>query len=213
MPGLYWHTIDVTLRAVLEETMTEPLFEPFRLVGGTALSLQLGHRKSVDIDLFTDHPYDSIDFDAIDTRLREMYVYVSNPTAGPIGFGRSYFIGENAQQAVKVDIYYTEPVIRDQPLAAGVRIASTVDIAAMKIEVIQRGGRKKDFWDIHELMNHYPISELIALHNERYPHDHNEKTIRYKFTDFTQADDDLDPICLQGKHWEIIKLELLQAAE
>jgi hypothetical protein len=50
MPELFWNTVDPTLRAVLADTMIEPLFEPFRLVGGTALSLQLGHRKSVDID-------------------------------------------------------------------------------------------------------------------------------------------------------------------
>ena len=42
----------------------------FRLVGGTGLSLYRGHRESVDIDLFTDAPYDSIDFDKIDSFLR-----------------------------------------------------------------------------------------------------------------------------------------------
>lgn len=42
--------------------------QDFRLVGGTALSLQLGHRMSVDIDLFTDAPYRSVDFTAIEKR-------------------------------------------------------------------------------------------------------------------------------------------------
>ena len=42
--------------------MHEKQFTPFRLVGGTSLSLQLGHRMSDDIDLFTDDPYDSFNF-------------------------------------------------------------------------------------------------------------------------------------------------------
>ncbi|MGB3452693.1 MAG: nucleotidyl transferase AbiEii/AbiGii toxin family protein [Moheibacter sp.] len=40
------------------------------MVGGTALSLQLGHRTSVDIDLFSDLEYGSIDFKVIDTFLK-----------------------------------------------------------------------------------------------------------------------------------------------
>jgi hypothetical protein len=211
MPDLFWNTVDPILRAVLADTMTEPLFEPFRLVGGTALSLLLGHRKSVDIDLFTDAPYESIDFDAIDIRLRGKYAYVSDPTTGPVGFGRSYFIGEDAQHAVKVDIYYTDPFIRGQVLVDAVRMASTEEIAAMKMNVIQRGGRKKDFWDIHELLDHYSLNAMIALHGERYPYDHEEQVIREKFIEFDHADDDLDPICLRDKHWEIIKLDLLES--
>ena len=145
MPDLYWNTVDQPLRAVLVGVMTEPLFTPFRLVGGTALSLQLGHRKSVDIDLFTDAPYESIDFDAIDAYFRQHYAYVGEPTAGPVAFGRSYFVGDNPQHAVKVDIYYTDPFIREPILVDNIRMASTEEITAMKVNVIGRRGRKKIF--------------------------------------------------------------------
>ena len=47
--------------------MAAEAFAAFRLVGGTALSLYRGHRMSIDIDLFTDAEYDSVDFEAIDT--------------------------------------------------------------------------------------------------------------------------------------------------
>jgi Nucleotidyl transferase AbiEii toxin, Type IV TA system len=104
--------------------MEEPLFEPFRLVGGTALSLQLGHRKSIDIDLFTDVGYDEIDFETLDQWLRQRYKYVSNPTPGPIGFGRSYAIGSNAEEAIKLDIFHTDPFIR--PALAIVKNISTI---------------------------------------------------------------------------------------
>jgi len=64
MPDLHWHTTDPLLQTVLKAVMATSLFDPFRLVGGTALALQIGHRMSEDIDLFTDALYDSLDFDA-----------------------------------------------------------------------------------------------------------------------------------------------------
>lgn len=51
---LHYNTVTTLLRNVLSMLMDEPLFNPFRLVGGTNLSLRFGHRKSIDIDLFTD---------------------------------------------------------------------------------------------------------------------------------------------------------------
>lgn len=80
----------------------------------------------------------------------------------------------------------------------------------MKINVIGRSGRKKDIWDIHELLDHYSIDQMLALHGERYPHEHDEQALRNQFTNFARADDDLDPICIRGKYWEIIKLELIE---
>lgn len=65
---LKYNTVKPRLRNVLSWLMTEEIFDPFRLVGGTALSLQLGHLESVDIDLFTETPYGEINFDAIDIR-------------------------------------------------------------------------------------------------------------------------------------------------
>ena len=136
---------------------------------------------------------------------------MSNPTIGPVGFGRSYFIGENDQEAIKVDIYYTDPFIRDPINSGNIRMATMEEITAMKIDVIQRGGRKKNFWDIHELMDTYIVKQMIALHSERYPYTHDEQKIKKEFTNFAKADDDFDPICLRGKYWEVIKLDLLEA--
>ena len=62
MTELCFYTVNPLLARILRELMEEPLFTPFRLVGGTNLSLRYGHRKSVDIDLFTDAEYGSLDF-------------------------------------------------------------------------------------------------------------------------------------------------------
>ena len=73
---LYYNTINDLLKNSLEILMTSSVFENFRLVGGTALSLQLGHRVSVDIDLFNDAPYGSIDFEEIENFLKSNFSYL-----------------------------------------------------------------------------------------------------------------------------------------
>lgn len=70
MVKLYWNTVYNQLQDLFKQTMRDPIFDPFRLVGGTALSLYFGHRMSVDIDLFTDAPYGTIDFDKIESWLK-----------------------------------------------------------------------------------------------------------------------------------------------
>lgn len=208
MKPLYWNTVTNTLRQVLEKLMAEPLFALFRLVGGTALSLQLGHRLSVDLDLFTDAPYDSLDFQTLDMYLREQYPYVSKPIPDIIGMGRSYILGNNPEEAVKIDLYYTDTFIREVMNFDGLRLATSEEITAMKMDIIQRKGRKKDFWDLHALLDLYTIKQMLALHEERYPYAHDRALILQNLTDFTRADEDFDPHCLLGKHWEMIKWEI-----
>lgn len=191
--------------------MGEALFQPFRLVGGTALSLRLGHRMSIDIDMFTDTPYGSLDFRAIDEYLRKQYTYVANTSQGIVGMGLSYIVGNSAMDAVKLDLFYTDPYIHNYVVAENIRTATLEEIIAMKLDIIQRTGRKKDFWDIHALLEQYTVTDMIALHKLRYPYTHDEKLIVENFTNFSEADEDLDPVCLLQKYWELIKYEIAEA--
>jgi len=209
---MYWSTVTADLKYGLLQFMGNPLFEQFRLVGGTALSLQLGHRMSIDIDLFTDATYGSVDFGEIDNYLRANYEYVS-PSQLPkiVAMGVSYIVGKTRQDSFKLDLYYTDQFVRPVLNVEGVRMAPVEDIIAMKVDVVQRGGRKKDFWDLHELMDRYSIKQMISLHKERYPYSHDEALIRRNFTNFSIADEDFDPECLKQKHWEIVKLDIVEA--
>jgi predicted nucleotidyltransferase component of viral defense system len=183
-------------------------FNSFRLVGGTALSLQLGHRTSVDIDLFTDTDYKNIDFTVIDKLLENTFPFAEMLYLGNNSFGKSYYIGSSRNEAIKLDLFYTDSFIRPVVKQDFLRMASIEDIAAMKIEVIGNGGRKKDFWDIHELLDYLSLEQILALHAERYPYSHSNDVLINKLVDFQFADDDLTPICLKGKYWELIKEDL-----
>ena len=210
---LYYNTITPLLLSTLKSLMTSEVFSSFRLVGGTALSLQMGHRESVDIDLFTDSEYGAVDFESIDKHIRTNFSYVDTIDSKIIGFGKSYFIGESKDQSIKLDLFYTDSFIRKVLEIDGIRLANIDDIVAMKIDVVSRVARKKDFWDLHELLEDYSIDQMLKLHEERCPYGHNEKEILSNFSNFEQADIDFDPICLKGKYWEVIKLDILEALE
>lgn len=92
-------------------------------------------------------------------------------------------------------------------------MASLPDVTAMKVDVISRGGRKKDFWDLHELKNIYSISEMLEFHRMRFEYTHDRQQVIESLVDFSSADDDPDPVCLKGKVWELIKLDFVEWME
>lgn len=208
--NLHYRTVTPYLRTVLHELMNLELFLPFRLVSGTALSLQTGHRMSDDIDLFTDAEYGSIDFEKIDAFLRSNFPYMQTNKVTPVGFGKMYRLGDNKDSSVKLDLFYTtENFFRPFVEVDGVRLASIEEIIAMKVDILPRGPRKKDFWDLHAFTDRYSCEQMIALHRERYPYTHEEEYIRKGFVDFRKADDEPDPVCLFEKYWELIKLDMV----
>ncbi len=209
MNNLYYNTVSPRLLSTLQFLMKSKEFDTFRLVGGTSLSLQLGHRASVDIDLFSDSMYGSIDFEEIDRFLNQNFRYVDSFICGVVGMGKTFYIGDAKDKCIKLDLYYTDPFIQPVKLVDGIRLASIEEIIAMKIEVFSKSGRKKDFWDIHELIDDYSIQKMLDLHLERYPYSHNRKEILENFVNFTSADNDYNPICFRGKFWEVIKLDIV----
>ncbi len=207
---LHYNTVNDLLRESLIKLINAEIFKTFRLVGGTALSLRLGHRESIDIDLFSDAPYGTINFNEIEDYLNENFTYVDHLKDIDVGLGKSYFIGHSKENTLKLDIFYTDDYIQPAFIEDTIRMATIEEIIAMKLDVIQRGGRKKDFWDLHELFNSYSIEKMLQLHEQRYPYTHDPKLILKNFVDFTQADHDFEPICYLGKHWEFIKEDIVE---
>ncbi len=208
---LHYNTVSDTLRSTLKLLMSSPIFNDFLLVGGTSLSLQIGHRESVDIDLFTDLPYGDVDFKAIDQFLEATFPVCIHISDIPAGLGKSYALGNKENDTVKLDLFYTDPFIRDALEVEGIRLATIEEIIAMKIDVVQGGGRKKDFWDLHALLSKFSLLQMLELHKERYPYSHEEKLILQNFTEFDKAEVEFDPVCFRGESWDIIKMDLIDA--
>lgn len=213
MERLHRNTVSDTLWISLNKLMEIEELKNFRLVGGTSLSLQIGHRMSVDIDLFTDSAYDSIDFNRIDEVIGSTFAAVEMGYGGNNSMGKSYFVGTSKEDLVKLDIFYTDSFAFPVLIEQNIRFARLAEIAAMKLEVIGNNGRKKDFWDLHELMEYFSLNQMVEFYEKRYPYSSSKKEIVSQLTFFDSADEDFEPICHRNKYWELIKLDFVEAVQ
>lgn len=106
------------------------------------------------------------------------------------------------------DRFFDEPEIIDN-----IRFASVDQIAAMKMQAIATGGRKKDWWDIHFLLEQYSLEGMLELHNKWQPYTHDEAQLLNLLTDFTGANKYPDPICNRHLQWDNIKFDIVDVVE
>jgi predicted nucleotidyltransferase component of viral defense system len=212
--NLCYYTVSDFLLDSLKKLMNNKAFDDFVLVGGTALSLQLGHRISADIDLFTEKSYNSINMERIKNALQYMFEYTEGiESLNNSSIGYSVYIGKNEATCIKLDMYHTEnfiaPIIHQDEL----RLASMIDIAGMKIAAITNRKKRKDFWDIHELLEHYQLLELINWGLLRNPYSLIEKDIIEALEGIDELEDETPVQCLKGKYWEFIQSDIKNAVE
>ena len=153
-------TVASSTLELLKKLQAEPLLSSVRLVGGTALSLQIGHRESEDLDLFSVEPLDD---NLVQSMLIDKYGFV------PSVIAQNTLIG--FLQGIKIDVIYHPFSWLDGSVEEnGMRIASIADVAAMKMHaIINSGKRPKDFVDIAFLSMHYSYNEIKQLLLRRYP--------------------------------------------
>lgn len=190
------HTLEL-----LRHLMAEPYLQNCRLVGGTALALQYGHRSSVDLDLFGDVPDD-------DQALLEILE----------GFGKvqgqktSKYIKSFVVDNIKVDFvnYSRYPWIDEAVIEDGFRLASPKDIAAMKISAIEGRGSKKDFFDLYFLLQHYSLEEILGFYLQKYPQ-YSMFRVRMSLVYFEDAEKQDDPKLFENVDWETVKESIAEA--
>jgi predicted nucleotidyltransferase component of viral defense system len=197
---LHKETIHPFLEEILSDLMLVPELKKFYLVGGTALSLQLGHRKSDDIDLFTP---DQFKVEELISKLRRHYPH--NQFHDLI-FGFSIYlpIPGTPEDELKIDIMSNEKFIRPFILEDGIRIAHLEDIAAMKLEAITTRSVKKDYWDIAELLEKYSLNQMLGFYKERYPWN-DIKPVMERIIRFDLCEKMPDPIVLKKVSWNDVK--------
>lgn len=146
--------------SLLGRLMQEPLLAGTRLVGGTALALQIGHRKSTDLDFFS---FEVPDIESIVSLFSEKYGYTAQFINAKSTIG--YIEG------IKIDvIYHPFMWLEDAYVEDGIRLASLADIAAMKMHAIANSGqRPKDFVDIAYLSKKFSYNRIKELALKKYP--------------------------------------------
>ncbi len=189
------HTLEL-----LKHLMAAPLLDNCRLVGGTSLALQYGHRSSVDLDLFGDIPEE--DFVFID--ILEQFGKVQ-------GQKTTKLIKSFVIDGIKVDFvnYSRYPWIDDAIFENGLCLASPKDIAAMKISAIEGRGSKKDFIDLYFLLQHYSFAEILGFYTQKYPQYSMFRT-RMALTYFEDAENQETPKMFNNVDWKTVKEKIAE---
>ena len=195
---LHTKTVEPGTLSLLKKLMKIVSLQPFSLVGGTALSLRFGHRSSIDLDLFYHEKFDN---SLIENELREEFGNQFDYEGGHKKLGIFCYINN-----VKVDIvYFPHFPISAIEIESGIRFYSNADIAAMKIQAILGRGKKKDFWDLYELMQHYSLQQIMDWHKQKYPSQMLAISIPNAITYFVDAEDSESPVSFKKQTWEKVK--------
>lgn len=199
---LYYQTIDTQTLELLKSIQEVSIFSEMRLVGGTSLALQIGHRKSIDIDLFGTLKSD-------DLEISKELDKIGNVTR----LKKSENINIYLINGIKVDIvnyhykWLNEPFIFDELI-----LAHKKDIAAMKLSAIIGRGTKKYFIDIFFLLQEYSLKQMLDFYSDKY-HDGSVFIVLKSLTYFNDADENEEPIMLKNVNWIDIKDFILKKVE
>ncbi len=197
---LHLATIEPKTLDLLKSLQALPLFANTRLVGGTALALQLGHRKSIDIDLFGS-------IEDIPELFKEECSSIGAMQLGT--FSKNFKIFWI--NGIKVDtVNYPYKWIDECVIIDGVRLASKQDIAAMKISAIINRGTKKDFIDLYYLLREFSLHQILQLYMTKYP-DGSEFIALKSLTYYEDAETDPMPYMFENISWEDIKSAIRNA--
>ena len=197
---LHTKTVKPALLELLSKIMTDPLFDRFRLVGGTSLALQIGHRQSIDIDLFGDQELEEYEISDFLSQVGKIQILKKSKNI------LIYNVND-----IKVDfVNYRYPWLNSGISENGFRLASKEDIGAMKLNAIAGRGSKKDFIDLFFLLKDYSLKELVGFYKTKYQ-DGSEFLVLKSLSYFDDADIDPDPVMLVEYSWSNIKGVILEA--
>lgn len=153
-------TVEPRTLELLRELQREPLLKNFNLVGGTALALRLGHRKSIDLDLFTKEEFDL-------EEIKEMLIEKYNLK---VSYERKQTLKGFINNVMIDCIRFDYPHLYEPDIIGDIRLESIPDIIAMKLSAIaQNGTRIKDFIDIATLSVCYSFNDMLDFYTKKFP--------------------------------------------
>jgi len=197
---LHFETVDPETLELLKQIQCHPAFDQTRLVGGTALALQIGHRKSVDLDFFGQINVQPV-------ALRQILESYGNVSLRSAGFRIQQFM----VCGVQVDfVEYSYPWLDDPVCTEGLRLASFRDIAAMKLAAITNRGTKKDFIDLAFLLNHFTLGDMLGFYTRKFS-DGAVFPVLKSLVFFDDAEDDPMPNMLHPFDWVAAKQRIVVA--
>ena len=199
---LHYESIEPSTLELLKRIQARKELSETRLVGGTALAMQFGHRISVDLDIFGRWDR-SIDLKTIFSEIGHTVKH-----SGAVDAKLQFF----EVAGVKVDcVTYDEfPWISEPIEADGVRLAGIADIAAMKINAITNRGTRKDFVDLAFLLRYNSLKTIFEWYRKKYVDANLALAVR-SLTYFVDAEKMPMPRMLLPFEWDVAKDSLRKA--
>lgn len=194
---LHYKTIDERTLGLLKNLMQLTEFAEMRLVGGSALALHIGHRTSVDIDLFGKLSIDEIGLSKAVNSLGEANIIRKSPNIS------IYIINRIKVDFVNYPFAWLENVVEKD----GIRLAGKKDIAAMKLSAITGRGTKKDFIDLFYLLREFTLEEMMGYYKKKFP-EASEFLVLKSLNYFGDAESDETPNIFEEITWPEIKIFL-----
>lgn len=205
MTDLFWNTITENMRLVLGGFTQSEIGDRFYLAGGTALSLQIGHRLSVDLDFFSP----TEDIPGIRAGLEKALAPL-NPTLADSAWGNLVYLAKN----VRVGFYgYGYPLVAPMIETTEARLASIEDIALMKLDALLSRATRKDFYDLYFIGQSIPLRRIFDKAPQKYPsvRDFEAQTVK-RLVYFENAEAEADPFMLQPIDWATVKKYFIKQA-
>lgn len=197
-------TVPPATLELLKRLMEDERLNGFFLAGGTALSLQIGHRISIDLDFFTLDGFEENVFSA----------YMEDNAGFMLDFmGKNTLKGKIA--GIIVDfITHAYPLVDKVNSIEGVRLASLQDIAAMKLNaIVGNGTRLKDFVDIACLSSYLAFNDMLTAYEHKY--NSRNQVLVVKCLSFFDDINRAEPIRLLNTvyDWGVIEKRIIKMIE
>ena len=198
MNDLYWETISPEMRQIMAGFSTSEVGAHFYLAGGTALALQLGHRKSFDLDFFSPDQDIPTIREALFSSLQPF-----EPVLAESSWGNLVFL----MQGVRVGFYgYGYRMAAEFRMADDTRLASIQDIGLMKLDALLARASRKDFFDIYEICQQISLRALLDLAPQKYPSTRDfEAMVVRRLVYFERADMEEPLPMLKLVTWQQVK--------
>lgn len=196
---MYQEVINKKTEHLLSTLVEKKIVEDFYLAGGTALALQFGHRKSIDLDWFNQKDFNT-------EKLKGQIKKISQPVIESEEENTLDLI----LNEVKLSFFgYKYKLLYSLIEWDGAKLADYRDIACMKIDAISSRGSKKDFIDLSFILKKLSLSELLEMFDQKYTDvEFNRLHILKSLDYFDDADNEPMPNMLENISWREIKKSL-----
>ncbi|MBI5953387.1 MAG: nucleotidyl transferase AbiEii/AbiGii toxin family protein [Chloroflexi bacterium] len=206
MTRLFWNTVTENMRLVMNGFTKSELGKRFYLAGGTALSLQMGHRHSIDLDFFSQ----TEDIPTLRPHL-EKTLSQFNATLADSSWGNLVYLANNT----RVGFYgYGYSLVEPLKIDKEVHLASILDIALMKLDALLSRAARKDFYDLYFICQSIPLRKIFDSAPQKYPsvRDFEAQTLK-RLVYFENAEQETDLQLIKYVNWNTVKEYFIEQAK